>query len=83
MTRHYIFSYYRLATAIQAASSEESLQLLPGSISACPENTALNRSVAREKKKKKASATLTFRAKMNADSFIGLEYEFDHLWFYI
>lgn len=47
VTRHYIFSYYRLATAIQAASSEESLQLLPGSISACPENTALNRSVAR------------------------------------
>lgn len=63
VTRHYIFSYYRLATAIQAASSEESLQLLPGSISACPENTALNRSVAREKKKKKGISHTHFQSK--------------------
>lgn len=38
-TLYTVLSYYRLATAIQATDSEESVQLLPDDILCCLENT--------------------------------------------
>lgn len=41
-TLYTVLSYYRLATAIQATDSEESVQLLPDDILCCLENTSPN-----------------------------------------